>query len=349
MSLPNDSIFYPASEATAITLDFIRDRQGGKIQGLPFGTPSIDRHMVPMNPGDLVMLCGRPGNGKTLVVQHMISAALDGIIDKDDMDGAVVYISWETSVEQATAAWLAQLSGVSATKMLMGDLTVIEHEDVNVAAMRVGSYPLYIISHSTQRTSTGTRKRPNLTVPVVTNALDHLMNKMKLEPRLIVKDYLQRVPLQSGMERVEHTSRTIDWSKDTALQAGCPVVLCTQARREVDDYKFPMPALSDSQFSSNAEQSADKFLATCMPKNYFPDKRIKVDGIAKELYVTNNLLLLALLKQKFGPSPMMFPFYVEPDKLKLGDLDLYTQDPTTFRQPVASPPASDDDDYEIDF
>lgn len=348
MSPQNDSILYPASEATSLTLDFIRDRQGGSIQGLSFGTASIDHHMVPMNPGDLVMLCGRPGNGKTLIVQHMISSALEGIIAKGDMDGAVIYISWETSVEQATAAWLAQLSGVSATKMLMGDLTVVEHEDVNAAAMQVGSYPLYIISHSTQRTSTGTRKRPNLTVPTVTNALDHLMNKMKLEPRLIVKDYLQRIPNQAGMERVESTSRTIDWSKDTALQAGCPVVLCTQARREVDDYKLPMPALSDSQFSSNAEQSADKFMATCMPKNYFPGKRIKVEGIRKELEVTENLLLLALLKQKFGPSPLMFPLYVEPDKLKLGDLDLYTQDPNSFRQPV-EPVEDDDDEYEIDF
>jgi len=111
---PNE-ILYPASEATALTLDLVKHVQGGNLRGIPFGTTRLNRDVMPAMPGDLVLVCARPGNGKTFFVQHMLGNVIDSIIAEKDGDGAVVYITWETSVEQAAAAWLAQSSGISST------------------------------------------------------------------------------------------------------------------------------------------------------------------------------------------------------------------------------------------
>lgn len=320
MSTPG--ILYPASEATALTLDLIKHVQGGNLRGVPFGTARVDRDVIPAMPGDLNMVCARPGNGKTLFVQHIISKALQGLINDNEPNGAIVYMTWETSVEQATAAWLAQLCGVSATRLLMGQLSVAEQNDLMGAAIQVGAYPLYIIGHSIQRAKDGKRRRPNITTENAASTLDYLMNERGIEPRMIVMDYLQRIPYSKGTsDRSEHMTRSIDWSKDTAFQAGCPVYLCTQARREVDSYRVPIPAMGDSQWSSNAEQSADKFWSLWMPKNTHNGKQIELDGLKGQFNVTDNLLIAALMKQKFGKFPLMFPMHVVPDVLQLSDMD----------------------------
>jgi len=321
---PNE-ILYPASEATALTLDLVKHVQGGNLRGIPFGTTRLNRDVMPAMPGDLVLVCARPGNGKTFFVQHMLGNVIDSIIAEKDGDGAVVYITWETSVEQAAAAWLAQSSGISSTQMLMGNITAAEQTDLMAAAINVGSYPLYIIGHSIQRSKDGKRRRPNITTEAIANTMDYLMNERGIEPRLVVMDYLQRIPFPRGLgDRGEHMTRCIDWSKDTAFQAGCPVVLCTQARREVDTYSVPIPTMGDSQWSSNAEQSADKFFSLWMPKNTHAGKRIDLGG--SQIAVTDNLLVLSLMKQKFGKFPMMFPMHVVPDLLRLSDMDIHTDE-----------------------
>jgi replicative DNA helicase len=314
-------ILYPASEATALTLDLVKHVQGGNLRGIPFGTSRLNRDIMPAMPGDLVLVCARPGNGKTFFVQHMLGTVIDSIIAEEDPDGAVVYITWETSIEQAAAAWLAQASGMSSNEMLKGNVSAVQQSDLMAAAVNVGSYPLYIVGHSIQRSKDGKRRRPHITTDAVAATLDHLMNERAIEPRLIVLDYLQRIPFPRGLgDRSEHMTRCIDWSKDTAFQAGCPVILCTQARREVDSYAAPIPTMGDSQWSSNAEQSADKFFSLWMPKNTHAGKRIEIAG--SEISVSDNLLVLSLMKQKFGRFPMMFPMHVEPELLRLSDMDL---------------------------
>ena len=318
---------FGASHATALTRQLIHARHNNTVAGSTFGTAALDKKMIPMQAGDLILVCGRPGNGKSLVMRHLLYRATQEIVELGNENEATVLVTWEESVEQVTAYWIAVASGISATDMFMGNLTPKQLDRVDSTIVQVGALPLYIVGLSSQRGADGKRRRKSLTTDAVSGALDYLMNTKGLELKMVVMDYLQRIPNTGRLDDVPHYSRCVDWAKDTALQAGCPVVLGTQSGRDVDKRaKHHLPTLSDSQYTSNAEQSADKFFSVWMPKGTHElGERIEMGGL--NVTVTENLLILALLKQKYGSAPHLFPMYVKPDTLTVKDMDAFTEQP----------------------
>lgn len=315
-------LVFTANEAVALTRQVVEMRAANDKHKLGFGTPQLDKYLIPSWPGDLEIVCGRPQNYKTGYIQTRLHMAVNDIMREKAYSDCVVLVTWEVPVEQAMAYWLAIESGLSATAMMRGEIKperIVEWDKFQGAMVKVGAKPFYIIGHSVKRATDNKRRRPNLTPSNVSLALDYLMNDLGKNPRLIAMDYLQRI--HSDNERVsrsEHFLQCVDWAKDTALQSGGVVMLGSQADRRVDDYQLAVPKLRDSQWTSNAEQSADKFLSLHMPKQkHITGDFIDVKG--KSVEVSDRLLLLAVTKQKFGPAGDIFPLYVEPEYLKLGD------------------------------
>lgn len=349
---------FSASEGVALTADYMHNRQQQQT-GITFGTSALDDYLRPLGEADLVAVCGQPSNGKSLILRYLLHQATQGILDRQQAGDpaaaheCTVLITWEESVEQAMAYWLAITSGVSATDMLMGRLTPPQWESLGMAMVQVGSWPLYIIGHSIGRRE-GRRARPRLTTDAVNQALDWTMNECGVEPRAIGMDYLQRIHSAGGrLDRSEHLLRCVDWAKDVAFWGGCPVLLGTQATRTVGERDIALPGLSDSQWTSNMEQSADTFLSVWMPKTKYPvGHRLKPIGELPAMEVTERLLLMQVAKQKGAQSGRIFPMYVEPEYLRVRDM---STDPIhhAARAATAAPrkgeydryaPTPDDDD-----
>src|SRR3972149_5805507 len=64
--------------------------------------------------------------------------------------------------------------------------------------------------------------------------------------------------------------------------------------------------------TSNLEQSADKLISVWMPKNDNPTGTV-LEYANKTYRVTDNLLILGVMKQKFGPSPRVMELTVYPE------------------------------------
>lgn len=314
---------YSSSEAVSLTRAVVLDRAEAKDnEKLSYGTPDLDKYLIPPWSGDLEIVCGRPQNFKTGYMQIRLHDAVNRIMTRRAYNQCAILVTWEVSVEQATAYWLAIESGVSATDMMRGEVkpeNVKTWEAFNTAIKKVGARPLYIIGHSIQRSS-GQRKRPNLTPQNVEMAIDYIVNTLKKDPVLIVMDYLQRIHQDDTKLTAErHFTACVDWAKNMALHAGCSIVLGSQAGRQVDEYQIKLPRLRDSQWSSNAEQSADKFISLWMPKqSHAEGDWIEFGDV--NVQVSDRLLLLSVAKQKFGAAGKVFPLYVEPEFLKIGDL-----------------------------
>jgi replicative DNA helicase len=103
----------------------------------------------------------------------------------------------------------------------------------------------------------------------------------------------------------------VDRAKDMALAFRCPVILGCQAGRGVKERQWRLPQLDDGQETSNLEQSADKFVSVWMPKNDYPNQTI--DGPTGPIMVTNNMLIIGIMKQKFGPAPVIGMYHVKPE------------------------------------
>ena len=107
------------------------------------------------------------------------------------------------------------------------------------------------------------------------------------------------------------------------MAVGCPVVLAAQAGRQVDGYQWPIPTLADCQWGSSIEQAADLVLALWRPYNTFgPDAEpIPAGVIGDDPYpVTDKLLVMRMLKQRFLSGHKTWPLYLDPETLELGYL-----------------------------
>ena len=146
-----------------------------------------------------------------------------------------------------------------------------------------------------------------------------MVDVQKKTPKLIVLDYLQRInrdDCKSNDIRVAHME-VVDRAKDMALAFSCPVILGTQAGRPILERRWKIPTLADSLESSNLEQSSDKVLGVWFPKTTEPmGSEIRYSGEVSFM-VSENLLLMSILKQKYGKAPTLTALHVQPEVNKI--------------------------------
>ena len=148
----------------------------------------------------------------------------------------------------------------------------------------------------------------------VSGAIEYIVDYQDVRPTLIILDYLQRIRRErtDGDTMREQFMSIVDHAKDLALAFGAPVILGTQSKRDVKSRKWMLPQPADGQETSNLEQSADSLLSVWMPKQDYPTGHILQYG-DDSYCVSDNLLILGILKQKLGPAPRIIPLHVQPE------------------------------------
>ena len=221
----------------------------------------------------------------------------------------VVTFTWEQSIEEQGIVDISQIVQIPTDRMMRGELDPGEWQTLHRGAVERGALPWWLVGHSVE----SKERRPRLTMTDVYAAMAHVVDVQHVAPALVVLDYLQRMPLENS--RRDHRIQfmeMVDAAKDLALAFHAPVLLGTQAGRQVQSRTWRLQQKDDSQETSNLEQSADKMLSVWMPKNDYPTgQRLEYGDSA--FTVTENLLVVGLLKQKFGPAPKIVGLHVKPE------------------------------------
>jgi len=275
--------------------------------GLKTGYPNLDHVMNPMRPGQLIPVLGYTNNFK--------SGLMDGLaqnvaaqIDPEDTESIVIYVTWEDSVEQIGIKNLAAYSRLDKTALVRGELNRDEWARLRKAAVERAQKPIWLIGHTTQQY----RRRQRATLPDVWGFLEYLVDVQKKKPVLIVLDYLQRIRPHGRGDRRGQMLEMVDMATDMGIAFHSPLLLGTQAGRQIMEKSrtWKLPQLHDAQETSNIEQSASAFLSVWMPvKSETLGTTLQVGDIT--IKVTENLLILGLLKQKDGPAPATFPYRID--------------------------------------
>jgi replicative DNA helicase len=315
-----ENIFNP-QQAMTLAIESVEERKV-RGSGLKTGIPGLDDYMLPMKRGDVVVIEAYTGNGKSLIQSAIANHAVKQIQNEDEI---VIYISWEQSVEEQTLLDISRMSRISSDKLYRGDLTEIEWIEMMQSAVKRASQPLWLIGHS----DVAEKRRPRLSMTDVAIALDYIVDKQKKKPILIVLDYLQRInrsDCKTPDPRLAFMD-IVDRIKDMALAFTCPALVGCQAKRETQTHEWKMPSIDDGQETSNIEQTSDKFISLWMPKTSEPlDSKLELKGLHVKVPVTENLMLMQMLKNKYGRAPMMFPLYVQPEIGKIYKMDIQTGD-----------------------
>jgi replicative DNA helicase len=320
---PRDIIYTPA-EISTIGLRYLEQRRSNKTLGIPLGLASIDADLLPMLPGELITIIGRPGNGKTGIMMRWARERAAWLRLNEQKNRIVIYATWEQSIEDLHAFDLAADTAISITDMARGNISDDQWSRMLASSMNRIDKPLWYIGHSIERR----KKRPHISVIALENSLRSIEDwtDERYEIDMIFADYLQRIPFDGRVE-----SKTIGLDdilnklKDCALEFGCPMVAGVQARREVDEREVPIPMMDDGQWSSAIEQVSDKCLSVVRPRKYRQDGEFF--GKKKPVMVQGeNQMIVTLLKQKLGLSNKSYwvsfnPIYNRLDELEMRSIN----------------------------
>lgn len=199
-------------------------------------------NLIRFGPGDLIIIGGRPGMGKTTFAMN-IAANVAKSARKDGTMPEVAVFSLEMTKQQLAERLLASEALVDSSALMKGNLSTEAWKKLADSAARLSKTQL-LIDESAE-----------ITVTKIKAKLRRLKNL-----GLVVVDYLQ---LMHSDERIDNRVLEIGaitrGFKLMAKDLGVPIILCSQLRREVGGTKTgdKMPQISDLRDSGAIEQDAD--------------------------------------------------------------------------------------------
>ncbi|HEY8533361.1 MAG TPA: replicative DNA helicase [Micromonospora sp.] len=232
--------FSPLADLLQPTLDEIEavGAQGGVMTGIPTGFTDLDRLLNGLHPGQLIVVAGRPGLGKSTVAMDFARhAAIRANCPS-------VIFSLEMSKVEIVMRLLAAESRVPLHVLRSGQLS---DDDWAKLARRMGEIseaPIFIDD------------TPNMNLMEIRAKARRLKQRHGL--KLVVVDYLQLMTspkrFESRQQEVAELSRGL---KLLAKEIDCPVVAVSQLNRGPEQRTDKRPQLSDLRESGSIEQDAD--------------------------------------------------------------------------------------------
>lgn len=284
--------------------------------GITWGIPAIDRRVIPMRPGDLVGLVGRPGAGKSCLLAYLAKREAANIIGRKAVKReVVVYATWESSAEEIENFWMSS-GEYSASDVAWGrvPLDVIRSKMAKRASM-----PIFTIGYSIANAG---KLQPRMTLPAVLGAIETMERDYSLKPTLLLFDYLQLIPIAGARNRVEQVLEAPPRIKELALRVGAPAVCGIQASRDVDRRRDKIPEPDDCQWGSSIEQAADKLFGLWRPIKTEGRDAEPIEFRGKLLPITENLFFLRMIKQRWEQGRHTWALYFSPQYLRLAELEM---------------------------
>ncbi len=219
-------------------------QEGGQIPGVPTGFVDLDRMLLGLNPGELVLIAARPGMGKTAIALNIAMNAAK------EADKAIAIFSLEMTRTELVSRILSAEAGIDGQKLHRGNLSAEEWRRIVTAASTVSSTNVLINDNST------------ITVTEIAAQCRRVSDL-----GLVVVDYLQLISSAGGKQNYrENRERMVAemtrMLKVTAKELGVPVLCLCQLSREAEKHKETnRPRLSDLRESGAIEQDADVVIA----------------------------------------------------------------------------------------
>ncbi len=217
----------------------LRAENPNESRGVKTGYSGLDRTLVQLGYGDLVIVGARPAMGKTSFAVNIATNVAK------NTGKSVCIFSLEMSAEQLVNRMFASEARVDSTSLRSGMLSPDDWERLAHAAGTLSACEIYLDD------------TPGVTVTDMKAKLRRMKNL-----GLVVIDYLQL--MQSGRNidnRVQEVSEISRNLKLMAKELGIPIVCCAQLSRSPDKGRTSKkPMMSDLRDSGSIEQDADMIL-----------------------------------------------------------------------------------------
>ncbi|MEP0822435.1 MAG: replicative DNA helicase [Ignavibacterium sp.] len=296
-----------AVHSTMELLESIHGKHSG-ITGVPAGFTELDNITGGFQKSDLVIVAGRPSQGKTALV---LSIARNASVLHNVPIG---FFSLEMSTQQLVMRLICAEARVDAHSVRTGRLPEDEWRKLSTSVGRLYKAKIFIDD------------TPALGILELRAKARRL--KAEHNVGLIVVDYLQLMQgprnIQSREQEISTISRSL---KALAKELGIPVLALSQLNRAVEARGDKRPVLADLRESGAIEQDADVVLFVHRPEVYGIEK--DEDGNP-----TEGMAEIIVGKQRNGPT----------GTVRLAFIRQYArfENLTRFRESALLPPNTDE-------
>ena len=251
---------------------FQRDSQSD-VTGIPSGFSDLDSMTSGLQPGDLIIVAGRPSMGKTAFSLNIAeNVALDTGLP-------VAVFSMEMAATQLAMRMIGSVGRLDQHRMRTGRLEDEDWVRLTTALGRLNDAPVFI-DEGAGLSSFDVRARARR------------LHRQTGKLGLIVVDYLQLMSGPAGRQSENRASEISEISrslKSLAKELDVPVIALSQLNRSVEQRPDKRPVMSDLRESGAIEQDADLILFIYRDEVYNPDSPDK--GTAE----------IIIAKQRNGP------------------------------------------------
>jgi replicative DNA helicase len=224
-------------------------QNGGNLTGKQTGWRFLDKYIGGYNEGDLIVVAGRPGMGKTAI-------ALTLTKEFSQIGGKALFISLEMSNEQLAKRYISLIGDIANWKIRNGQLR--ENEILQVCDIANSQTIEFFIDDD------------------VDSRIGQIKAKAKLHKstkglNLLVIDYIQLIKgtKTNREQEIAEISRTL---KLLAKELKITVMILAQLSRKSEERADKRPMLSDLRESGAIEQDADIVMFPFRPMYYEQEK-----------------------------------------------------------------------------
>jgi replicative DNA helicase len=248
----------------------LEEGEGGLCTGVPTGFTQLNELTGGLQPGDFIVIAGRPSMGKTALglcmAQHM---ALHE-------SAPTLFFSLEMSSAQIAQRLMSAHTGIDSKLIRRGMLSEEDHRRLLDACADFEQAPLYVDDS------------PGLTAMEVRSTARRLRQKEDIQAVFV--DYLQLMFVPRAENRQVEIATISRSLKALARELNIPVIAMAQLNRMPEGRTDKRPFMSDLRESGAIEQDADVVLLIHREEYYKPeDESVK------------NQAELIIAKQRNGP------------------------------------------------
>lgn len=238
------------------------------VTGLATGLRDLDKLTAGMQPGDLIVIAGRPSMGKTALSLNIARHA--GVALRKN----VCVFSLEMINDQLVNRFVSDLSGIHSERLRTGRLYDADWSGLTTALGKLNDVGIYMDDGA------------GMTVSDLKVRARRLHRQLPDGLHLIVIDYLQLIATTGGANnRANEIAEITRELKSLAKELKLPVIVLSQLNRGVEQRPDKHPVMSDLRESGGIEQDADVIAFVYRDEYYNDDSQYKGEAeimIAKQ-------------------------------------------------------------------
>ncbi|HEB75757.1 MAG TPA: replicative DNA helicase [Nitrospirae bacterium] len=260
-------------------IEHLYDRKEA-ITGVPSGFRDLDELTTGFQPGDLIIVGGRPSMGKTAFALNL--AQYVGV----ELNEPVAIFSLEMSKKQLALRMLCSEAMVDSNSVRKGFIRKEDWHKLTSAAGKLAEAPIFIDDASNTSVLEMRAKARRL--------------KMEHGLSMVIVDYLQLMRGRGNFERREQEISEISRSlKALAKELDLPVIALSQLNRGVELRQDKRPTLADLRESGAIEQDADVIIFLYRDEVY-----------SKNNSSNKGKAEIIIAKQRNGPTATVYLTYL---------------------------------------